>query len=125
MTLFPPLKDDLSDNDYTPYTLFGDLRRLVREAHRNNDEEMLRSIYCFAEWCLRQKSENLWNAAGVSFYEHLFDDFRRGWHLIVPWLSPYVVQKVRNLGELFHDEEELAQIHRLINERKSRDHQCN
>ena len=119
LALFPSLKDELTGDSYTTYSLFMDLRRMVREAHHDNDEEMLRNIYCFAQWCLRQKSEDMWNAAGVSFYEHLFDDYRSGWHLIVPWLSPTVISDVSSLWELFHSEEELKQIHKLINERKS------
>jgi hypothetical protein len=36
----------------------------------------LEKIYGFADWCASQKEKELWNAAGVAFYEHLADSNR-------------------------------------------------
>jgi len=70
--LFPNLERDLN-NQFTPYTVFMHLRMRCRDAHKRGDEAELSKIYGFAEWCHRHKAKDLWNAAGVSFYEHLGD----------------------------------------------------
>lgn len=54
------------------YQVFFDLRNAVCNAHKAKDEHQLKNIYGFAEWCYRHT--DMWNAAGVAFYEHLGDD---------------------------------------------------
>jgi hypothetical protein len=78
---FPDLRVALNDPGYTIYRLFFDLLPAVRTAHREADDVRLTTIYGYATWCARQRSKDLWNAAGVAFYEHLFDE---------PWMSPSV-----------------------------------
>ena len=39
------------------------------------------------------------NAAGVAFYEHLFDGRQDGWAEVIPWLSPFVVRQNWGLWE--------------------------
>ena len=46
-------------------------------------QETLRTIFSFAEWALRQPDNHIRNAAGVSFYEHVFDGPPRYWPAIV------------------------------------------
>lgn len=73
VALFPDLERDL-EGQFTPYTVFMQLLMRCRKAHEQGDEDELRKIYGFAEWCHRHKAEDLSNAAGVSFYEHLGDE---------------------------------------------------
>ncbi|HBI44943.1 MAG TPA: hypothetical protein DDY78_19120 [Planctomycetales bacterium] len=87
---------------------------MVREAHQKGDTEMLRRIYGYAEWCLEQKAKDLWNAAAVAFYEHLFDSHRSLWDQFVRWLSPRVVADCWGLWEWRLSAEELAEVRRLI-----------
>ena len=96
--LFPDLRSELNDREYGIYQLFSDLRPMVREAHDSGQHEMLRRIYGFASWCLDQNAKDVWNAAGVSFYEHLFDD-RKYWEAVIPWLSPEVIKECWGLWE--------------------------
>lgn len=70
----PELKKELEAPDCTIYTAFFDLLPVLRTAHENNDQQRLQLIYDFAEWCMQQKAKDLWNAAGVAFYEHLGDE---------------------------------------------------
>jgi hypothetical protein len=76
-----------------------ELLPLVFSAHRRGDDHQLREIYAFAQWCHHQRAGSaLSNAAAVSFYEHLFDD----WSLreaVVPWLSPSVREAILPLWE--------------------------
>lgn len=116
--LFPELKRDLNDKEFTIYMLFTDLGAWTREAHEADDNDRLRSIYGFAEWCLSQKAKDLWNAAGVSFYEHLVD-VPRLWPKVVPWLSRKVIEQVRSLWEFRLGPAEYAKFDRLIRQRKS------
>ena len=69
----PGLKKNFNAKGLTPYSVFMELLPLAREAHIIKDNKTLQSIYDYAEWCFRQKDQKLWNAAGVSFYEHLGD----------------------------------------------------
>ena len=90
LELFPQLRRDLQSRDYSVYLLFFDLKPMLRVAHDADDTEELRRIYGFAEWCSRQTAKDLWNAAGVAFYEHLFD-YPEYSERVIPWLSPRVV----------------------------------
>lgn len=88
--LFPQLRQQLNTPAYSVYSVFGDLKPMLRNAHDAENTELLRRIYAFAEWCSQQPDNDLSNAAGVAFYEHLFDI--PGYdEQIVPWLSPQVV----------------------------------
>jgi hypothetical protein len=88
LSLFPELHDQINTDAFSPYALFFLLLLFSRDAHRRNDEDALRRIYGFAQWCHHQRAgSELPNAVDVTFYEHLFDD----WSLrdqIIPWLSP-------------------------------------
>lgn len=116
LTFFPDLRRDVQRPDFSIYMVFFDLLPRVREAHQDGDTETLRRIYGFAEWCFEQKAKDIWNAAGVAFYEHLFDSHRSLWPEIVRWLSPRVVEGCMGLWEWRLSEEELAEVRRLIAE---------
>jgi hypothetical protein len=72
--LFPDLRSEVEDPDATIYSVFFALLPRCREAHDRDDTSELEKIYGFAEWCASQKAKDLWNSAGVAFYEHLFDE---------------------------------------------------
>jgi hypothetical protein len=118
LALFPDLRYDVQRPDFSIYMLFFDLLPMSREAHKAGDHEMLRRIYGFSEWCFEQKAEDMWNAAGVAFYEHLFDDHPSLWADIVQWLSPQVIEKCWMLWEWRLSAKELAEVKRLIEDRR-------
>jgi len=80
----------------TIYDVFQTLLQLVKEAHRLGDEEQLKNIYEYAGWCSSQRAKHLWNAAGVSFYEHLVDD-KLTCQAIPYWITPEIFSKVKSL----------------------------
>ena len=91
LAAFPELRRWLNTHDdthYTYYTLFFDLLPMSRDAHASGDATTLRAIYEFAEWCLsqRNRADDLYNAALVAFYEHLFDE-QEDWAKVLPWLT--------------------------------------
>jgi len=69
----PELRKDFKDPNVSIYTVFSELLSASIVFHKSNNVDQLQKIYDFAEWCLRQRSRDFWNAAGVSFYEHLGD----------------------------------------------------
>lgn len=69
----PEFKEDLEQSDSTIYDVFPDLLPTVVSTHKDNNVARLPLMYDFAEWCFRQEEKELWNAAGVGFYEHLGD----------------------------------------------------
>ncbi|MFO0798310.1 MAG: hypothetical protein U0804_12605 [Gemmataceae bacterium] len=73
LALFPQLGRDLNRRDYSVYSLFIDLKPLLRAALDAGDEVFIRGVFGFAEWCALSPNKDLWNPAGVAFYEHLFD----------------------------------------------------
>jgi hypothetical protein len=116
LALFPDLRRDAQRPDFTIYMVFFDLLPRVREAHLEDDTEMLRRIYVFAEWCFEQRAKDIWNAAGVAFYEHLFDSHPRLWPEFVRWLSPRVVEGCWGLWERRLSAGELAEVQALVTE---------
>jgi 16S rRNA A1518/A1519 N6-dimethyltransferase RsmA/KsgA/DIM1 with predicted DNA glycosylase/AP lyase activity len=95
--LFPDLQKEFEQPRATIYSVFFELLPRVHLAHELGDEEELRRIYGFAAWCFQQKSKDLWNSAGVVFYEHLVD--RRTTRDEIPrWLAP---DQFADLKELF------------------------
>ena len=105
----PELRKDFEDPEGSIYLVFSAMLSAAIDFHRENNIDRLQKIYDFAEWCFRQKSKDLWNAAGVSFYEHLGDhaatrqDMRR-------WVKPEIYAEIRVLLELRLSNKELQQI---------------
>jgi hypothetical protein len=95
------------------YQLFIDLVPLVKEAHRQQNTDMLRRAYDFAEWCLSQDNKELWNPVAVSFYEHLFDE-EDLWREIVPWLSQKAITEVDGLWELMLKPDKYRQLLKVL-----------
>src|SRR4051794_38740887 len=99
LALFPDLREEAERPDFNIYFAFFALLPRVREAHLAGDTETLRNIYGFAEWCFKQRAKDIWNAAGVAFYQHLFDSHPSLWREFVRWLSPRVVRDCWGLWE--------------------------
>lgn len=107
----PELKDDFQSPDLSPYTVFAELLPILKQAHIDNDKDRLAKIYDYAEWCHRQKEEKLWNAAGVSFYEHLVDDEATFPHF-TQWISKNIYADIRELLNQRASEEQMKQLDR-------------
>ena len=114
LTFFPDLRREAERPDFNVYSAFFELLPRVREAHQAGDTESQRRIYGFAEWCFEQPSKELWNPAGVAFYEHLFDSHRSLWPEFVRWLSPWVVEGCWGLWECRLLAEEIAEVRNLL-----------
>jgi hypothetical protein len=105
----PELKKEFESPDMNLYTVFADLLPILRQAHRDNDVKRLKTIYDFAEWCHRQKSEELWNPVGVSFYEHLADS-NETYLQFTNWIKKDVYLDIRNLLYQRVEEEKLKRL---------------
>lgn len=106
------LRRDLTefvDPDDSVYQVFFELLPLCRDAHEREDREALRGIYGFAEWCIRHPDQDLWNPAGVAFYEHLVDDVRTR-NAILQWVPADVFAEIEGLLERRMDQTEFAQL---------------
>jgi hypothetical protein len=99
----PELKKEFERPDISIYGVFFELLPCAVESHKNNDIVQLRKIYGFAEWCLSQNEKDLWNAAGVCFYEHLADN-KVTLKEMNKWVSNDIYKKVRELLKLRLDE---------------------
>jgi hypothetical protein len=118
LELFPQLRRELNDREYTVYSLFFDLLPMLRKAHDAGDTELQRRIYRFAEWCSQQSAKDLWNAAGVAFYEHLLDSLAYS-EQVIPWLSPRVVYTHWGLWEAMLSPSEWAKVRSLLEGKRS------
>jgi hypothetical protein len=105
----PEFKADLEQSDISIYEVFSYLLTSVRKSHQENDTERLKVLYSYAEWCFRQKQKDLWNAAGVAFYEHLGDhiETRRS---MAKWVKQDIYKEIRELLKLRIDEKVLKEI---------------
>ena len=68
----PELRSEIDDPDVYIYLFFGMLTGHAWIAHDAGDGDLLDRIYGYAAWALNHRSQELWNPAGVSFYESLF-----------------------------------------------------
>src|SRR5689334_23138286 len=98
ISCLPELKKDFEDPETTIYGVFTEMLPALVEAHKNQDTSRIRNIYDFAEWCFRQKDNDLWNAAGVSFYEHL-GDYEETITEIPKWVKYEIYTVIRGLLE--------------------------
>src|SRR5690348_14287837 len=94
----PECKSEFEHPETSIYDVYIEMLPAVIQAHKENNNDRLKKIYDYAEWCYRQKEKDLWNAAGVSFYEHLLDhketlnDFHK-------WIKPEIYVEIRELLE--------------------------
>lgn len=105
----PELRTEFQATDLTPYTVFMELLPLVKQAHINNDKDRLKKIYGFAAWCLRQKEQPLWNAASVTFYEHLTDQ-NETYQDFTSWITKEVYLEIRGLLEMRAQPEQMKHL---------------
>ena len=94
----PELRKEFEHPDMTIYSAFTEILVATRQAHIKNDISKLKKIYGFAEWCFRQKKKKLWNAAGVSFYEHL-GDYNEIYQAIPTWINRDIYHDIKPLLE--------------------------
>lgn len=105
----PELRQELEDPSLTIYGAFFELRSSLIQAHICNDTDKLKKIYAFAAWCFSQKNEELWNAAGVAFYEHLGDQ-EETLAAFTRWIPKNIFINVRGLLERRITTEELKKL---------------
>jgi hypothetical protein len=89
----------------------------TRKAHRTGDDEFLLSAYAFAHWCMAQPDRELWNAAGVAFFEYLFDDLDPA--TVVPWLAPRTCTDILPLVGHRLGEQRVREIERAYAKRQT------
>jgi hypothetical protein len=121
LALFPELRGELNPArwrryGYNYYLLFFDLFAMFREALNVSDEQTLRRIFDFAEWCFCQgrRAPDLNNAVCVCFYEHVFDVAHRDWADVACWLSPAVVEACWTLWEERQNKDEIQKLDALL-----------
>ena|SRR5208282_5606122 len=107
--IFPELRAEWEDSEETIYMAFMELNARCQDAHDRGDQELLSKIYDFAAWCSRQADKDIWNAAGVSFYEHIVD------HPIalkeIPrWIPPDVFHQISSLLQWRMGEEAFSEL---------------
>ena len=120
LALFSDLRHDVQRPDFSVYRRSSSCCQKHAKPTRPATTSALGRIYGFAEWCLEQKANDMWNAAGVAFYEHLFDDHPSLRPEVVEWLSPAVINGVWGLWEWRLPAEQLAEVKRLIERRWKR-----
>lgn len=105
----PDNRADFQDPDTSVYTIFSALLSATVAAHKAGDSKQLKKYYAFAEWCSQQNARDLWNAAGVSFYEHLAD-FPETLAVMPLWVSRSRYQQIRGLLQLRLTEKQLHEL---------------
>jgi hypothetical protein len=118
LALFPAHAAYVARPDATLGRVFLELMHDAAEAHARYAAEpedgeaadALRRVHGFAEWCLHHHA--LWNAAGIGFYEDVFAVVP--WEQLVPWLSPFVLEAVRQTWALGVRQEGWPKLARLV-----------
>src|SRR5437870_2803281 len=80
------------------YQLFFDLLPDAEQAHQENNIDLLKRIYKFAEWCWKQKrrAPDIYNAVIVAFYEHLVDESSMR-TAVAQWLKPEIFDDLQEV----------------------------
>jgi hypothetical protein len=121
LEVMPELRQLLESEEeiFSPNALWFELLPRVREAHRADDRVFLKRACGYAEWCRVQPDREIWNAVGVSFYEHLFD---QPWMrpLAAPWLSEGAVADAWQLWEGRLPAAAMAEVRALLRDRRRR-----
>ena len=86
---------------------------LLAVAHRTGGDDTLGRIYGYASWAREQPDDDIQNAAGVSFYEHLFD---QKWMrpLVTPWINSTIVRDYLGLWEFTLPPADLEEVRQLL-----------
>ncbi len=73
----------------TIYQVFFRLRKDVEKYIQLEDQEGLKRVFEFTEWCFQQRNQNrdVWNAAATAFLEHLADNDENP-EIIPLWVKP-------------------------------------
>jgi hypothetical protein len=118
LQLFPEHRRIIQSNEFifSIYQLFFDLLPMTIEAHEIGNNDFLRRVYQFAEWCWKQKprSDDVYNAVCVSFYEHLVDHVASR-NSIQYWLKPEIFEDIRDIFPPRMTEDEYKQLLDLYN----------
>jgi hypothetical protein len=110
----PELRKDFEDPDFEIYSVFSELLTILENSFKNKDIEKIEKIFNYAEWCFRQKQQKLWNAAGVSFYEHLGDNSET-FSNFTTWGKKDIYLDIRGLLQLRIKEEKLKTLDKFYN----------
>lgn len=110
----PNLKDEFEQPGTSIYDVFIVMLPAVVVAHKEKDAMKLKKIYGFAEWCFQQKEKELWNAAGVCFYEHLVDH-EETLKELPHWVKPNIYPNIRGLLQLRLQEKEIQKLDKVYN----------
>ena len=105
----PELILEIQEMDFAPSSIFMELLPITRQAHIDNNEVQLAKIYAFAAWCHRQEDEQLWNAVGVCFYEHLLDREETA-QAFTRWIPKEIYFEIRDLLYYRTDDDQIKQL---------------
>ena len=111
---FPELAKELTSGEVdSTYAAWSEVfLPLAADANLRGDEGLLERIFEYAAWSARRPAKDVWNAVGVSFYEHLFDVSRSDeWMRLVVRLTPAdVLNEVEGLWAGALSEEDLRRL---------------
>ncbi|MEQ1932077.1 MAG: hypothetical protein ABL957_16310 [Parvularculaceae bacterium] len=104
---------DRSDPNGGPMRFFFEVLPEFQSALQSNDEPRLVAALEFARWSLAQPEKELWNAAGVAFWELLFDDWKQSAR-VAAWIPPDVICLVDGLWRFRLGEKRAAETQALL-----------
>ena len=116
--VLPERKKELEDPDLSVYSVFTEMLTALEEACKANDTEKIANIYDYAGWCHTQKDQKLWNAAGVSFYEHLADE-DAVFASFKTYVSKEIFASIRNLIAHRFDDKKIKALDDYYRSKKS------
>ncbi len=99
------------ESEFSIYLAFGTILGLVMDAARKSNDDLLGRCFSFAQWCFDQKEKDLWNSAGVSFYEHLADDPAVE-QIVHRYVNRTTFEDIRGLLEAMGKEDAVKRIER-------------
>ncbi|MFA5794639.1 MAG: hypothetical protein WC980_06185 [Candidatus Brocadiia bacterium] len=115
LELFPDLPKDFQEDGI--YIALHELVKKAKIAYDVSDNETLSRIFGFAEWCLKQNTGELNNAACVSFYEHLGEATDK---LVKfsPWISPEALELASGILKWAFSEDDFLELKHAVEKKR-------
>jgi len=84
----------------------------IFKARTNRSHHIVPKIISYLPRCFQQKENELWNAAGVAFYEHLGDN-EETLKEMSAWVKPTIYTNIRGLLALRLGESEIEKLDQM------------
>jgi hypothetical protein len=114
---FPDLIDHFAMDGDTTYGVFSALcYTMENDWLPSNNRQEIQKAFDYAHWAADQEEDDLWNAAGVGFFEHVFEKMDY-FGIVVSYLTKDDVRAYMDLWEMFCEKGRFEELQDKLKQR--------